>query len=64
MSRLRKRLWEMTTSAAVPNVVRPFAMIRKVRPNLIAINKDLRKKKKRLVKRSSKFFSPPMQIRI
>ena len=61
---LRKRLWETTVSGAVPSVVKPIGIIRKVCPNLLVINNGLRKKKKRLITRSSKFFSPPMQSRI
>ena len=46
---LRKRLWETTVSGAVPSVVNPIGIIRKVRPNLLVINNGLRKKKKRLI---------------
>lgn len=64
---LRNRRWieEMTASGAVPAVVRPFAVLKKARPNLIALAlPQLRKKKKRLIKRFSKIVRPELQSRI
>lgn len=56
---------EMSTSGAVPDIVKPIGVIRRVRPpTLSGVVKDLRKKKKRLLKRFSKRFSPPLPSKI
>jgi hypothetical protein len=66
---LRKRsyLAEMTTSGAVPAVVRPFALVRKAFPAVLSGLQDVltrrKKRKKRLLKRFSK-MGPPLPPRI
>jgi hypothetical protein len=56
---------EMTTSAAVPAVVRPFAMVKRARPaTLSGTVGKLKKRRKRLLKRFSKQFSPDRIARI
>ena len=65
---MRKRSYdldEMTSSGAIPDVVRPYAMIRRAFPSTLSgVVKDLRKKKRRLLKRFSKQFSPPLPPKI
>jgi hypothetical protein len=65
---MRKRSYvidEMTTSGAVPSLVRPLALIRRVYPSsLSGVVRDLKKKKKRLLKRFSKDFSPPLPPKV
>ncbi len=67
---LRNRQWdeddvsEATLSGAVPSVIGSFSIRKKVFPNEISGVVDiLRKKKKRLIRKSSK-FSPPLPPRI
>lgn len=56
---------EMSTSGAVPDVVGNIGVVRRVRPATLAgAVQVLRKKKKRLLKRFSKQFSPPLPSRI
>lgn len=51
----------MTNSGAVPDLVKPIGLIRKKFPSTLTGKVDfLRKKKKRLLKNFSKYFSPPL----
>jgi len=60
-----ERFDEITTSAAVPPIVKPFAVVRKRFPaTLSGVVDMLRKKKKRIAKRFSKEFSPPNPPRV
>lgn len=53
-------LIELTTTANIPAVVRPFALVRKRFPKTLSgVVDKLRRHKKRMAKRFSKNFSPP-----
>jgi len=56
---------EMSTSGAIPGVVKPLGVIKRVPPaTLTGVVQILRKTKKRLLKRFSKKFSPPLPSRM
>lgn len=63
--RRRGYILEITTSGAIPAIVKPFAMVRRARPTeLSGVVSKLRKKRKRLIKRMSRQFSPDLIARI
>ena len=66
--RRRSYLKEMTTSGVVPHVVKPWRVMKKVSPSLLSGVIDVlsryKRRKKRLVQRFSKQFSPPLPPRI
>lgn len=56
---------EMTTSGSVPGIVKPMALIRRVRPGaLMAKMTGRNSRRKRLIKRASARFSGPLPPRI
>ena len=60
-----KDIEEMTTSAAVPAIPRPFGVVRRARPATLSGTVGmLKKRRKRLIKRFSKQFSPDLIARI
>jgi SOS response regulatory protein OraA/RecX len=71
---LRQRSYEIleaTTSASVPDVIGSQLVRKKVRPSRISGAEDFfdriqkkRKKKKRLIKKISPMFSPPLPPRV
>jgi hypothetical protein len=67
---LRKRSYvveigEMTTSGAVPTIIKPLGVLRRAMPaQLLMRILPKRKKKKRILKRLSKQFSPPLPPKI
>lgn len=63
--RYRYYLDEMTTSGAVPPIVRPWKVLKKVFPATLAgITNILKKSRKKRLKRVSKQFSPPHPPRL
>jgi hypothetical protein len=56
---------EITTSAAVPPIVKPFALVRKKFPaKLTGVVDLLRKTKRRVIGNFSKKFSPPLPPKV
>jgi len=70
--RLRKRgydldMVEITGSGVVPGIIEPLGVIKRATPGALLmriIGKEKPRRKKRLIKRASKEFSPPLPPRI